>query len=614
MPETSPPQLNEILAIADLQREVLEAVALGRPLPLVMELLCRGVEGLAPELICTVLAIDAADCLAPLAGPSMPAAFTAAIKGVPIGPKAGSCGTAAWRREPVEVIDIATDPLWADYREAAAPHGLAACWSSPIFTLSGRVGATFALYYHEPRAAAPFHRRMVEACVRLCQLALRHEENQRQIERLAYYDAVTGLANRSLFADRASHALQLSAQVGSPCAILLLDLDRFKTVNESQGHAAGDELLRHVALRLSAHLRDVDTLARLGGDEFIAVLPGHGPVEALHVADTLHQSLAVPLRLGGTDLRLSGSIGLTLFPADGQALEVLLKNADIAMYEAKNAGRNCTRYFLRAMNEALRERLQLEGALRGALATNALQLHYQPKIRLRDDAMVGVEALLRWFDPQLGHVPPDRFIPVAEECGLVNALDAWVLEAACAQLAAWQANGQGIEGISVNVSPVRFQQDDVAAHVERLLLLHGLAATQLTLEVTERLMLDDDGHTREQLNRLHAIGVRLSVDDFGTGYSSLSYLKRLPVAELKLDKSFVRELETDADDRALAGAVIGIGRALGLTVVAEGVETDGQRRLLRQAGCELAQGYLFARPQPLAELEAWIKARATAPH
>jgi diguanylate cyclase (GGDEF)-like protein len=611
-PDALSSQRVEHESITALQREVLETVALGRPLDAVMDLLCRRVEALAPDVICTVLAVDEQGRVHPLAAPGLPASFSAALDGVPIGPKAGSCGTAAWLCEPVEVQDIGTDPLWDDYRELAQSYGLAACWSTPILLVSGQTAATFALYYREPRPVAPFHRQMVEACTQLCRIALQADAHQRQIERLAYYDGVTGLANRSLLADRARQMLQRSAHLNHPAALLLLDLDRFKTINDSMGHAAGDQVLREVARRLGQCLRETDTLARLGGDEFVVLLPDSTAVHAMHVADKLLAVLRPGIELPGGGALLSASIGVSRYPEDGQDLEQLLKNADIAMYEAKNAGRGCTRHFLRAMNEALGERLRLEAALRAALAGHALELHYQPKIRLRDGAVVGVEALLRWFDPQLGQVTPDRFIPVAEECGLVSALDAWVLEAACAQLAAWQAGGQGIDGISVNVSPVRFQQDDVAAHVGRLLRQHGLAAAQLTLEVTERLMLDDDGRTREQLNRLDAMGVRLSVDDFGTGYSSLSYLKRLPVAELKLDKSFVRDLETDADDRALAGAVIGIGRALGLTVVAEGVETDGQRRLLLEAGCELAQGYWFARPQATAQLEDWLRTRAKA--
>jgi len=604
-------QRREREAIDALQRDVLEAVALGRPLAVVMDLLCRRVEALATDVICSVLSVDEQGRLHPIAAPSLPAVFSAALDGLSIGPKTGSCGTAAWTGKSVEVQDIPNDPLWEDYRPLAAAQGLVACWSTPILLSDERVGATFALYYRVKRPVAPFHRQMVEACAQLCQVALKHDEHKRQIERLAYFDGVTGLPNRSLLSDRALHALQLAARQGAPVAILLLDLDRFKTVNDSLGHAVGDEVLREVAQRFAICLRDSDTLARIGGDEFVALLQDCSAADAMHVGEKLLRSLQLPLNLPSTaGLMLSASIGISTYPDNGSNLDVLLKNADIAMYEAKAAGRNCARFFLHAMNQALDERLHLEADLRLALSGQRLSLHYQPKVKLSDGRLVGVEALLRWRDPVRGQVPPDRFIPVAEECGLVNALDAWVLETACAQLAQWQCQGLAIGHIAVNVSPLRFYQDDVAAHVGMLLVKHGLAPEQLTLEITERLLLDDDVRPREQMRQLDEMGVRLSVDDFGTGYSSLSYLKRLPLSELKLDKSFVRDLETDADDRALASAVIGIGRSLGLSVVAEGVETAAQQALLIEAGCEIAQGYWFARPMAVADLEAWLLRQA----
>ncbi|MDC8770849.1 putative bifunctional diguanylate cyclase/phosphodiesterase [Roseateles albus] len=598
-------------AVSALQHDVLEAVALGRPLPVVMDLLCRRVEALAPDVICSVLAVDEAGLLHPLAAPSLPSNFSAALDGLAIGPSVGSCGTAAFRGQAVQVTDIANDPLWADYRALALSFGLGACWSTPIFLNPQRVGATFALYYREARVAADFHRRMVEACEQLCTVALKHDEHLRQIERLAYFDGVTGLPNRTLFADRVRQGLPLAGRTGAPAALLLLDLDRFKTVNDTLGHASGDEVLRQAALRLSACLREADTLARFGGDEFVAWLPGCSASYAMQVAAKLLASLELPLELTGQDapLLISASIGVSCYPDDGHELDKLLKHADIAMYEAKRAGRNCARFYLPAMNQALDTRMALESALRLALSSNSLALHYQPKVRLSDGALVGAEALLRWWHPQHGQVPPDTFIPMAEECGLVNALDAWVLEAACAQLASWREQGVAIQAVAVNVSPTRFQQDDVAAHVHSLLQKHDLRAEQITLEMTERLLLEHETRTVDQLNQLHSMGVRLSIDDFGTGYSSLSYLKRLPVSELKLDKSFVRDLETDADDRALSSAVIGIGRALGLAVVAEGVETEGQRRVLIEAGCEIAQGYFFARPQSAQDLQAWLKLR-----
>ena len=597
----------EAEGIDGLQREVLESIALGRPLRSVLDLLCRRVEALAPEVACSVLLVEKNGTVTPVAGPSLPPAYVDALHGAPIGPRAGSCGTAAWRREAVEVTDIATDPLWADYRSLLHLLPMAACWSTPIIAVNGEVVATFALYYRKPGAAPPFHRRMVEACVPLCRVALQHEANRTEIERLAYFDPLTGLPNRRLFSDRARQTLQMAVRIQAPGALLLFDIDRFKTTNDSLGHSAGDEVLRETALRLQAEIGDNATVARLGGDEFAALLPRCSPVEAMHAAERLRHALAAPLRIAGMQIEVSTSIGIALFPQDGVELERLVKNAEMAMYEVKRAGRGASRFFTTTMNDVVAQRMHMESALRQVLAAGGLALHYQPKMHLDGSGCAGVEALVRWNDPVLGYVPPDRFIALAEECGLIGAIDAWVLETACAQLAAWQHADVPVPSMSVNVSPLRFHSDDVPAHVRRLLTLHDLKPSALMLEVTERVMLSDDERTRVDLRTLHEMGVRLSVDDFGTGYSSLGYLKRLPVSELKLDKSFVNDLEREASDRALADAVIGIGQALGLQVVAEGVETPGQREWLARAGCAIAQGFLFTRALPAAELVDWLE-------
>ncbi len=601
------PDRVEAEAIDGLQREVLESIALGRPLRSVLDLLCRRVEALAPEVACSVLLVEKNGTVTPIAGPSLPPAYVDALHGAPIGPRAGSCGTAAWRREAVEVTDIATDPLWADYRSLLPLLDMAACWSTPIIAGNGEVVATFALYYRAPASAPPFHRRMVEACVPLCRVALQHEANRTEIERLAYFDPLTGLPNRRLFSDRARQTLQMAVRVQAPGALLLFDIDRFKTTNDSLGHSAGDEVLRETALRLQAEIGDSATVARLGGDEFAALLPRCSPVEAMHAAERLRQALAAPLRIAGMQIEVSTSTGIALFPQDGVELERLVKNAEMAMYEVKRGGRGASRFFTTTMNDVVAQRMQMESALRQVLAAGGLALHYQPKMHLDGSGCAGVEALVRWNDSVLGQVPPDRFIALAEECGLIGPIDAWVLETACTQLAAWQRAGVPVPNMSVNVSPLRFHSDDVPAHVRRLLTLHDLKPSALMLEVTERVMLGDDERTRVDLRTLHEMGVRLSVDDFGTGYSSLGYLKRLPVSELKLDKSFVADLEREASDRALADAVIGIGQALGLQVVAEGVETPGQRELLIRAGCEIAQGFLFTRALPADELVAWLE-------
>lgn len=592
-------------AIRGLQRDVLEGLATGTSLTALLELLCQQVEALAPEVICSVLRIDDGR-LRPVAAPSVPAVFSAAIDGLAIGPAVGSCGTAAWRGEAVMVTDIASDPLWADYRGLALPLGLAACWSSPIAARDGRIVGTFAFYYRQPRAPSDFHMRMVDACVHLCSLAMEHEEAEQRINNLAYYDSLTGLANRTRLRERGL-ALVAEAQSGhQPLALLFLDVDRFKTVNDSLGHPVGDRILIEVASRLRRVLGEQELIARLGGDEFVVVLPQCDGGRAAALATTLLQALTERIELDRLILSPTLSIGISLCPDDGRDFDTLLKHADIAMYRAKEDGRACFRFFLQEMNDIASRRLELESALRQALSSGQLQLHYQPQLWLDGRCLYGVEALVRWHHPQWGAMSPALFIPLAEECGLINALDGWVLEAACAQLQQWDRAGIAIPAVAVNVSAARFVHDDLPGHVATLLKRYGLAAGRLTLEITERLMMADVDRSRQALAELHAMGVRLAVDDFGTGYSSLSYLKRFPVSEIKLDQSFVRELESDIDDRALAIAVIGIGRSLNQVVVAEGVETAWQLDYLRSQGCDVAQGYHLGRPLAATALVQWL--------
>jgi diguanylate cyclase (GGDEF)-like protein len=537
----------------------------------------------------------------------MPPAFSSAIDGAPIGPKAGSCGTAAWRGEPVEVTDIAQDPLWEDYRALALPLGLAACWSSPIKDRDGKVVATFALYYREPRGANPFHRQMVEACVHLCTLAIAHDTSQAQIHRLAYYDDLTGLPNRVLLRDRAHQMIHQAQHDNRSAVMMFLDLDRFKNVNDSLGHIVGDQVLQQVSQRLAHCLHDVDTICRLGGDEFALLLPNCDEHGATQVAQRLQRSLQDGLDISGMTLIPTISIGICLYPFDAGDFESLLKNADIALHQAKIAGKNRFHFFRKQMNDAVTRRLEMEVALRQAILQQQLTIHFQPQLRLNDQSLHGAEVLVRWRHPQLGQVPPNEFIPLAEECGLINQLDNWVLNAACQQLADWDRRGIRVPKLSVNISSVQFLHEDVPQIVAAELRRHGLSSERLCLEITEGVMMAESGAILQAMHDLQTMGITLSVDDFGTGYSSLGYLKRFPVAELKLDRSFVNDLEHNDEARALSNAIVRIGESLRLAVVAEGIETAGQLALLNQANCDIGQGYYFSRPLPAAEFEAWMQ-------
>ncbi|GAB3261924.1 hypothetical protein GCM10027296_36340 [Chitinimonas naiadis] len=595
-----------------LQNDVLASITAAHPLKQIMHLLATRVEMLAPDTLCSILLLDG-QRVRHGAAPSLPASFVAAIDGAPIGPRAGSCGTAAFLNQAVEVSDIATDPLWDDYRQLALPHGLRACWSSPIRASDGSVLGTFAIYFREQRHPGDYHRRIVEACTDLAGIAIEHRRAEDRIHTLAFYDALTGLPNRSLLEDRAELAIAHAQRNNQPLALLFTDLDRFKTINDSLGHAVGDRLLQAVAHRLEAAVRDADTVCRLGGDEFVLLLPECDAVGAAAVADKLIAAAADNVDVDGISLNGSASIGIALYPQDGPSYDALLKHADAAMYRAKELGRNTYCFYRHDMNEDAAERLDVENALRLALSRHELRLHYQPQIGIAALDLYGLEALVRWQHPDWGLVSPARFIPVAEESGLIDPIGRWVLDEACRQMAAWQRAGIAPPRISVNMSARQFRHDDIPAMVATMLDQYGLTATQLTLEITESLMMVRDDTTLQALQQLDAMGVTLAVDDFGTGYSSLGYLKRFPVGELKLDQSFVRDLDTDADDRSLASAVVGIGQSLRLTVVAEGVETASQLAFLREQGCDVAQGYYFARPMSAEAMDSWLLGRIIRP-
>ncbi len=429
-----------------------------------------------------------------------------------------------------------------------------------------------------------------------------------EIERLAFFDALTTLPNRRMLIDRLEHALQASERNGMHGALLFIDLDNFKILNDTLGHHMGDMLLQQVALRLKDCVRSADTVARLGGDEFVVMLEelDADPHIAASQADVVAKKVLTALNrefvLGGHHLHSSPSIGVTLFFRHAASIEELLKRADLAMYQSKGAGRNTVRFFDPEMQAAASERAGLEAALRTALHERQFVLHYQPVVDPAG-AMTGVEALLRWQHPTLGTVAPGTFVPVAEQTGLIVPLGQWVLEAACAQLVAWSADARTEKlSIAVNVSARQFHHPEFCAQILGLLHASGANPYRLKLEITESLLLTDFDDTARKMGELRAIGVTFSLDDFGTGYSSLAYLKRLPLDQLKIDRSFVRDVLTDPNDAAIARTILSLAKSLDLVVVAEGVETQGQRDFLFAEGCHFFQGYFFGHPVPVEQL------------
>lgn len=431
---------------------------------------------------------------------------------------------------------------------------------------------------------------------------------ERRLQHLATHDALTDLPNRKLLHERFAQAAARARQTGRPLALLLLDLDRFKVVNDAYGHRFGDEVLKLVAQRLVRLLGPGDTVARHGGDQFLLLLGElHDGADAQAVAGRVLQSLAQPVALQSREVHLSGSIGLSLFPQDGEGVDVLIKNADQAMYRAKTQGRSTCVGFTQAMNRETQQRVALETQLRGAAAAGQLQLLYQPKVSLATGAIVGCEALLRWHHPVLGPVSPARFIPVAEDSGLIVPISDWVLRTACLQARAWADAGLPRTTVAVNISARQLLQQDLAGWTLDMLQETGLAPGLLELELTESLIAQDVEKMIATFERLKEVGVRLSIDDFGTGYSSLSYLKHFRVDTLKIDQSFVRNMLTQREDETIVRAVIALAHNLQFEVIAEGVETAAHCALLRAHGCDEIQGYYFSPPVPAAEFEALLR-------
>ncbi|HGY9626053.1 putative bifunctional diguanylate cyclase/phosphodiesterase [Pseudomonas putida] len=429
-----------------------------------------------------------------------------------------------------------------------------------------------------------------------------------ELTQLALHDTLTGLPNRTLLAERIEQAISKVAEQGGCFALMFIDLDGFKPVNDAFGHHVGDQLLKAVAARLRGHLHSQDTLARIGGDEFVLLVALDEPADAMDVAVKQVDLVARPYRVAEHDLQLSASVGIVLYPGNGQDQHELLRNADAAMYHAKSAGKNGYSFFDVSMNTNARQQLQLLQDLRAALQHGQFRLHYQPKFDAVARQPIGAEALLRWEHPQHGLLLPDRFIGLAEKTGLIIPIGDWVLDEACRQMRVWLDQGRSDWRIAVNLSAIQFCHAGLVDSVARALQDNNLPANRLTLEITETTAMRDADASLAVLQKLSGMGVDLSIDDFGTGYSSLMYLKRLPANELKIDRGFVRDLEQDSDDAAIVSAIVALGQALDLRIVAEGVETNRQQEFLTRLGCDSLQGYLLGQPVPAEQFMARLDA------
>jgi diguanylate cyclase (GGDEF)-like protein len=583
---------NETEQLLRLQTEILEAVARGEPLTSIGKLLCLRAEHFAPDAVCSILQIDDAGALAPLAAESLPEQYSEALRGIRTGPKSGSCGTAAFRNAEVVVTDVETDPLWEDYRQLILPLGFKACWSTPIRNPAGKVIATFGFYFRQKRGPSKRERDVVEICVHLCALAIEHERMKERNFRLAYYDALTGLPDRGRF----NQLLSEQIERGRPFGLILLDIDHLKAINDTIGHAAGDRLIATVGKRLTA-LHEFLVPCRLGGDEFAIIARGCEHHEMLtHWAGLLSDAVTGLVEMAGQTFEAHVTMGGAVFGIDGVDADTLCQNADFALYHAKESHRGGYLAFHSELRTEMTRRISLIRQLDHALGDGQVEPFYQPLVDLETGQIIGAEALARL---RIG----DRIVAAGEfnvaltDPRLAYDLTGQMLEQVAKDMRAWLDSGVQVQHVGVNVTTGDFGRGDLA---QRIMEIFGEARVPLhhiVLEVSESVYMGGNDmlvpHAVEELRRQ---GLRVALDDFGTGFASLTHLMSFPVDIIKIDRSFITALGIDRQSDTVVSGLIDITRKLGMQTVAEGIERAEQEELLRSLGCDYGQGYLYSRP------------------
>lgn len=596
----------------DLQNSrsvVLEQLATGMPLKQVLLTLVQSVERLKPDTVCSILLMD--DCGTRLkdgVSPSLPDFYRESINGVRIGQGVGSCGTAAYTRELVIVSDVLTHPYWASIRDLVARTGLRACWSLPVISSDDDVLGTIALYYREPREPTEAELEFFRTISHLVGIAVEQRRFQARIAHLAHYDTLTGLPNRRELQARLQQYVGEARNSSGTMALAIIDIDKFKTINDTYGHPVGDSVIREAARRIAECVREDDIVGRLGGDElaivFRRVSDAH---EIAEIADRIAETVRLPMHIDGKSIATSSSIGVSCFPQHASDADELFIKADHALYQAKQSGRATCEIYDEEMHELIREKQVLERDAALGIQKNEFSLVYQPQVDLKSGTLIGLEALARWEHPVLGQVPPNKFIPIAEASPIIIELGERLLRQACTQAARWRQDGLTDVKIAVNVAARQFNDPLFVEKIKNILQQTGLDPGALELEITETMLIDDFDVVEKTLGELNTLGTSVSIDDFGTGYSSLLYLSKLPFQNLKIDRSFVRNLPTDSNSVAIVTSIIAMARQLNLSVVAEGIETCEQAEFLRMNECVGGQGYLFARPMEALQLEKWLR-------
>ncbi|PVB63542.1 EAL domain-containing protein [Labrenzia sp. 011] len=581
------------------QNRILQEIAGGKPLFDVLETLVLTIEDQLDGVVGSVLLVDeSGKLLLRGAAPNLPRAYVERTNRLPVGPAMGSCGTAVHTRQSVFVDDICTHEFWKDHQNIIGDLDMRSCWSVPFFSKDSRVLGTFGLYSREARLPSKHEEKLATEAARLASIAVERDHAERKIRYLAHHDVLTGLPNRQEFKHQLEKKVETSRTSGNPLAVVFVDVDNFKFVNDSFGHTIGDQVLAIIADRIKSVLSESHEAIRFGGDEFVLIAEGNAAHHSeLHELMTvLREDITKTIHIGDLSFHVTCSIGAASYPQDAQDAAELLKNADKAMFEAKSSGRDGFKIYEETRPQKSLNKLTLLEEMRTGIENGEFLLEYQPQYNLVCGRIVGAEALVRWQHPVLGRMMPGEFITLAEESGLIAPLGRWVLNEACRQNRAWQEAGLTPITMGVNVSVRQFRDAGLISDVTAALKETGLEAGYLELEVTESLLMQNADQAVEIMERFRQIGLKLAIDDFGTGYSSLAALKNFPLTRLKIDHSFIRDLDFDERDRCIARAIISLGRELGLDVVAEGVETAKQQAFLASCRCETVQGFHFGRP------------------
>ncbi|MEH7107160.1 sensor domain-containing protein [Bacillus sp. JJ1764] len=603
-PRQRKPDLENLLVE---QNQILEMVAKGRPISDILDNIVFLVEKYIDGGLVSILLKDEHQPILHLrSAPNVPQGYKDIINVMPIGPAVGSSGTAAYYNRNIITADIATDLLWRDYRDDALKHGLKSCWSTPVCNNQHEVIGVLAIYYQKAFTPSEAEEQIISKANHLTSLVIQHYLIQEKINYLAYHDDLTGLPNKKMFDEKVNIAINLfKNSEGKLLGLMYFDLDRFKLINELLGYKIGDLLLKAVAKRITSCIRKNDIPSRQGSDEFTILLDHVSKSEINQISQRILDEFAKPFSIEGNEMFITPSIGISLFPSDGKNADELIRKADVAMYHAKQEGRNTFKFYSESLDDKNFNRLEIETELRKAIEKNEFILHYQPIVDLSKNEIKGVEALIRWDHPHRGKVPPDRFIPIAEETGMIIPIGEMVLKEACNQLKRWQESGLPMPSISVNISLRQFYQTDLVPMIQQIIKETRIDPKCLTIEITESMTMDVEKAT-SILHDLKNLGLTISIDDFGTGYSSLSYLKKFPIDYLKIDRSFIRDIATNKDDENIATTILLMAHNLGLSVIAEGVETSEQLGVLKQHSCNEAQGYLFSKPLSDQELQQFL--------